>query len=190
MNINRREMIFIGLTLAILLAAWLFILKPREDGMDQMQAQIQEKQRLLEEIETSRPRAIGNLQKDIENLKDVVSGQQARLPQDEKIEKVFEDLSNLAAVNQLRIHQIRTNQTPSNPASEQEHPGIEEQGFLLELEGEFQGVQAFLETLEKQSRILRLDEIRLLRDSKKSEDSTVQANFRLRFFSRKGTKAS
>ena len=108
----------------------------------------------------------------------------------EKIEKVFEDLSNLAAANQLRIHQIRTNQTPSSPAAEQQHPGIEEQGFLLELEGEFQGVQAFLETLEKQPRILRLDEIRLLRDSKKSEDSTVQANFRLRFFSRKGTKAS
>ena len=190
MNISRRELVFMGLTLGILFAAWMLILRPRGKDMDKMQAEIREKERLLEEIETSRPRAIGNLNTDINELNTIVSDQQARLPQGEKIEKIFQDLSNLANNNDLRIHQIRTNQTGPNLMMEEKHPDIEEQGFLLELEGKFQGVQAFLESLEKQPRILHVDELRIQRVSQKSDDSTVHANLRIRVFSRKGAKTS
>ncbi|MBN1555760.1 MAG: type 4a pilus biogenesis protein PilO [Phycisphaerae bacterium] len=189
MNFSKREMIFVGLTLGILFAAWMLILRPRETSMERMQSQIQEKRRLLEEIGTSRPRAIGNLKSDIETLQTIVEEQRIRLPEGENIEKIFRDLSNLAISNQLRIHQIKTNPTTPN-LYEPQRPGIEEQGFNLQLEGEFQGVRAFLEQLEKHSRIFRVDELRIMRNPKETEQSTVQCTLRLRVFSRKETKVS
>lgn len=190
MKTNRRELIFMGLLLGILFAAWMLVLRPRAKDMDRMQAQIQEKQRVLEEIGTSRPRAIGNLKKDIDELQAIVDEQQSRIPRGEKIEKVFQDISDLATTNELRILQIRTNQTTPSAAEEEQIEGMEEQGIVLELEGRFQGIQAFLETLEKQPRIVRVDEIRIVRVSKKVEDQAIQANLRLRVFNRKGATAS
>lgn len=193
MKMNRREMIFLGLTAALLIGAWLLVFRPRRERMDHMESQIMEKKRILEEIATSRPRAIRNLKNDIRELEQIVAEQRSRLPRGEKIEKVFQDLSGLARANDLRIHQIKTSQTsdPSNPAEkEQKETDIEEQGFLLELEGDFTGVQGFLESLEKQPRIVRVDEIRIQRVSPKSGDATVHANLRLRVFSRKGIPTS
>jgi Tfp pilus assembly protein PilO len=187
---NKRELIFLGLMLALLFAAWLFVLRPRGNDMDNMQMQIQEKQRILDELETSRPRAVKNLKSDIAELQAIVADQQARLPKGEKIEKVFQDLSSLATDNDLRIHQIRTNQTTPDLSDEEEPSEIEQQGFVLELEGKFQGIQAFLERLEKQPRILRVDEIRIQRVSKESGDATLNANLRLRVFNRKGAETS
>lgn len=191
MSIHQRKMIFLGLTLGILCAAWLLVLRPREKNIKTLRAQIQEKQRLLEEMKTARPRAMENLREDIRELQAVVARQQDRLPQGEKIEKIFRDLSDLAAAHRLRIHQIRTNPAPAaRLAADVPVTDIEEQGFLLELEGEFRSVQAFLEQLEKQPRLLRLDELRLQRIVQKSGPSTVQANLRLRVFSRKGPQTS
>lgn len=189
MKMNRREWIIVGLMLGLLLAAWLFVLHPRGKDIDLMQAQIREKNRVLEDMETFRPRAVGNLKKDIAELQRIVSDQQARLPRGEKIEKVFQDLSTLAKASDLRIHQIRTNQTTPSPSEEQQSSKTQQQGFVLELEGTFPGIQSFLEQLEKQPRILRVDELRILRVSKESDDA-VHANLNLRVFYRKGAKTS
>ena len=101
-------------------------------------------------------------------------------------------MSNLATDNELRIVQIRTNQTntPNTPDMEEKYPDIEKQGIELVLEGSYQGIQAFLETLEKQPRIVRVAEINLLCDPKIVEGTTVQAKLQLHVFNRKGAKTS
>lgn len=192
MKVNKRELIFMGLLLGILFAAWTLVLRPRSKDMDRMEAQIQEKQRVLDEITTNRPRSLGNLKKDIKELQAIADDQQSRVPQGEKIEKVFQELSNLATDNELRIVQIRTNQTNKLNESdwEEKYPDMEKQGIELVLEGNYQGIQAFLESLEKQPRIVRIAEINLLRDPKNTETSAVQAKLQVHVFSRKGAKTS
>jgi Tfp pilus assembly protein PilO len=184
-------MIFLALMMGTLLAAWYFVLRPRGKNINRLQARIEEKQRLVKEMETSRPRAIGNLKQDIQKLEEIVGDQKVRLPRDEKVEKVFQDLSDIARANDLRIHHIRTSNTAAKSKSkeEQENSPIEEQGFILELEGSFQGVRGFLVSLEKQPRVLYVDDLRIQRVSKESGESTVLATLNLRVFNRKGPKA-
>ncbi len=192
MKVNKRELIFMGLLLGILFAGWTLVLRPRSKDMDRMEAQIQEKQRVLDEITTNRPRALGNLKKDIDELQVIADDQQSRVPQGEKIEKVFQELSSLATDNELRIVQIRTNQTNNINTSdwEEKYPDMEKQGIELVLEGNYQGIQAFLESLEKQPRIVRIAEINLLQDPKNVKASAVQAKLQLHVFNRKGGKTS
>lgn len=189
MNIRRREFVFMGVTLGILCAAWFLVLEPRGQAKGRMESQTQEKQRILHEIETSQPQALRHLKEDVARLEAIVTDHKARLPKEEKVEIVFQELSDLAKAHDLRIHQIRTNDIKPG-LSGMEHPNINEQGFLLELEGKFQGVQAFLEQLEKQPRIIRIDELRLQRMPETSEARVVQASLRLRVFCQKGAETS
>jgi len=188
MKINQRECVFLALTLAILLGAWLGVIRPRNQAAETMLAEMAEKERLLEQLIVSYPRAVDNLEKDIQHLEAILREQTARLPQEENIDDVFRDLSSLARAHHLRMHQMQTH-TRVVSSEEAESNNVAEQGFVLELEGSFSDLYEFLEALENQPRLLRIDELKIQRSKEtdapgETKNPLLRASLRLRTFYR------
>ncbi len=188
MKINQRECVFLALTLAILLGAWLGVIRPRNQAAETMLAEMAEKERLLEQLIVSYPRAVDNLEKDIQHLEAILREQTARLPQEENIDDVFRDLSSLARAHHLRMHQMQTH-TRVVSSEEAESNNVAEQGFVLELEGSFSDLYEFLEALENQPRLLRIDELKIQWSKEtdapgETKNPLLRASLRLRTFYR------
>jgi Tfp pilus assembly protein PilO len=178
MRFGLRETIFVVVLMCIPVSAWWFVLRPMNERKAEMIKEIeanQEKLRALNRVTGT----IGDLQKEIEARRQAIDYFQAKLPSEKEIDRVLEEVWRLAETNRLITKSIRT--LKRKQSSLTSGGGPSEQPIAVQLEGDFHGFYTFLQALENQPRIMRIQEMSLgkLRDA---PEGSVKASFEMFVF--------
>jgi len=161
------------------LMAHLLIYKPRNAQNAQMVNEItakQEKLRALNRVTAT----IGDLQEEIASRREAIAYFQKKLPSEKEIDKVIQEIWRLAEANKLTTKSIRTLNKTSKTASGSV-AGTREQPVVVQLEGAFKGFYTFLQALENQPRIMRIEKLTLATDEKEN-NGRIEATFEMSVF--------
>jgi Tfp pilus assembly protein PilO len=187
MKFGLREIIFIVLLTALPLGAWWLIFRPHNAAEAQMLKQITAKQDRLRELNHTTG-TIGDLKREIEDLQKAVAFFQSKLPSEKEIDKVLQEVWNLAEANQLTTKSIRTADKPGDTFASPSGPHAE-QMIQMTLEGDFRGFYGFLLALENQPRIMRIRKMKMVTPDKASP-GYVQVTFEMSIFFERADKDS
>ncbi len=181
MKLGMRELVFALVLMAIPLGAWQFIFKPRNQADQEARAQIEVKQQRLRAVNYATAN-IGDLQKEISSLQSAIEYFQSKLPNEKEIDKVLQEVWQMAERSQLVTKSIRTLQRTGAP---RDAGGPNEQPISMQLEGDYMGLYAFMQALENQPRIMRIRSM-TVRKPDKGPQGAVQATFIMSIFFEQG----
>lgn len=179
MIFGMRQMIIMGVLLAVPLSSYFLVFKPQNTEIVRAKAEVEMKLKTLDKLreETSRSQ---DLQKANDELKRSIEQIEQRLPTDKEVDSVLRDVANIAGRNGLRIPKFvrSNNKIPAGIAQEQQ--------LEVEIVGDFDGFYQFLLDLEKLPRITRLPDFKILRTEETdknsdsaSKDGLMKANLTL-----------
>ena len=179
MKVGLREIVFLVLLVAIPVGSWQWIFRPRALHNDLILQEIQVRQEKLRELNKATA-TIGNLKKEIVSLQEAINFFQSKLPNEKEIDKVLREVWLVAEANNVVTKSIRVLKRgrqellvgPSGP---------QEQVISMELYGDFMGFYAFLQAMENQPRIMRIQKMTLATPAD-SSPGMVQANLILSIF--------
>ena len=146
MKFRLREAVFTALLLVILVGTWWFVLRPNSRRNAEMIAQIAAKQEKLRELNQATG-TIGDLKGEIASLDKAIHFFQSKLPNEKEIDKVLQEVWQMAERSQLVTKSIRTLQRTGAP---RDAGGPNEQPISMQLEGDYMGLYAFMQALENQ----------------------------------------
>ena len=153
MRIGLRELIFILLLLAMPVAAYFFVFKPRNEQMIQVQSEIHRKRAKLDQLNAAL-RNVDDLGQEIDRLSKTVALFEEKLPAQREVEVILKQVWELAAKHQLTPKSVRTDK-PVTAANFAEQP------IRMNINGDFDGFYSFLLDLEKLNRITQMKQMRL-----------------------------
>jgi len=180
MKFGAREAIFSVVLLAIPVGAWWFVFRPRNARDAAMLNQIEGKQAKLRQLNRVTG-TMGNLKKEIKSLEEAVGFFQSKLPNEKEIDRVLQEVWNLAELNKLTTKSIRTvERSPDNCFTPAGGPHSE-QPIRMRLEGNFRGFYAFLLALENLPRIMRIQQM-TLKKLPKAPEGHMSAEFVMSVF--------
>ncbi len=186
MKFGTREIVFIIILAAIPVGAWWFVLRPANIRNDEMMKQIETRQQKLQAMNRATA-TIGNLKVEIASLEDAIKFFHSKLPSEKEIDKVLQEVWRLAEANKLTTKSIRTLKTVTGTVTLADPDGpYAEQPISMQLEGPFAGFYGFLLALESQPRIMRIQQMDIIKVDTQGEgyiraDCTVSV-----FFERSG----
>src|SRR5207237_272995 len=97
---------------------------------------------------------ISDLEKKIADLQSAIAFFESKLPQEKEIDKILQELWQMAEANALQTKTIKT-------LKSERAGGYSEQPIQMTLSGDFHGFYSFLLQLEKLSRITRVSQLKL-----------------------------
>jgi type IV pilus assembly protein PilO len=155
MRFGIREIIFLIVLLAVPVASFIYVFKPRNEQITSAQVEVEQKEMRLNQLRemTTRLEDIG---REIERGRDSIEVIEAKLPSQQDVEVVLEQVWQLAKANHLAVRSVKS-QKMVDSATYRELP------LKMILEGSFDGFYEFLLELENISRITRVHEMKLLR---------------------------
>ena len=182
MKFGLRETVFIILLMGIPVATWWFVFRPRNAREAELINRIEAKQKKLQALNRTTG-TIGDLQKEIQSLEEAVAYFQTKLPSEKEIDKVLKEVWLLADSNNLTTKSIRTRERRNSKATGQAKQRTEhaEQPIFMELEGDYMGFYSFLQAVENQPRIMRVQKINLSK-LKKGAVGQVQVELEMSIF--------
>jgi Tfp pilus assembly protein PilO len=185
MKLGLREILFIAMLLAIPVAAWRLVFEPQNHRNAELVKQIEARQERLRELNQTIA-IMGDLRKEIESLEQAVKFFQSKLPNEKEIDKVLQEVWRLAEGNQLIAKSIRTLAPGTDKTPITGIAGPHEQLIAMQLEGDFRGFYAFLQSLENQPRIMRIKKM-TMEKLKGGPEGHIQTKFDMSiFFERSG----
>ena len=184
MKLGLREIVFVALLMLIPLGAWWFIYRPNGVANSQMLRQIDAKRAKLQSLNKATG-AIGDIKQEIASLEKGIDYLRAKLPSEKEIDKVLKEVWLLAEGNQLTTKSIRALQKNANgaapsPNSASAALAYSEQPIDMQLEGSFRGYYTFLQSLENQPRIMRIQKMTL--HKAKGPEGQVRADFSMSIY--------
>lgn len=168
MRFGAREIMLVGLLVALPVAAWWFIFRPQNRRDAALRVEITARQDKLRALNRATA-TIGNLQKEIVSLQEAIAFFQSKLPGEKEIDRVLRETWRMAERNRLITKSIRTldrNRPGGFTAASGPHA---EQSIMIQLEGDFLGFYAFLQALEAQPRIMRILDMAITKPPKGAE---------------------
>lgn len=179
MKLGLRELTFVVILLAIPAGAWWFVFRPHSARNAEMRQEIQVKQEKLKALDRATA-TIGNLKEEIAALTKAVAFFESKLPSEKDIHKVLQEVWRLAEANRLITKSIRTldDKMAGFTTAASAH---REQPIAVKLEGDFKGLYAFLQALERQPRILRVHQMKLTKP-KEAPQGHVNAELTMSVF--------
>lgn len=160
MKIGIRELILVACLVAMPLGAWWFAFRPQNAQVEAIGEQIavkQDKLRTLNQMTAT----IGDLEKEIEALHEALAFFESKLPSEKEIDKVLQETWQLAEANRLTTKSIRTMSRDQDSRFTLAGGPHAEQPIAVHLVGDFDGLYAFLQALEAQPRIMRVQTLNL-----------------------------
>ncbi len=153
MRFGQPQLLFFFVLLAVPIASFIYVFKPRNDEIRQAKKEIEGKQGKLDKLA-----AIQQQLKDvglaIERGRESIELIEAKLPSQRDVEGILEQVWQLASRNGLVQKSVK-GERPVAAAGYKELP------LKVVMEGEFGGFYAFLLELENLQRITRLHKLRL-----------------------------
>ena len=163
MRFGFRELVFLVVLLAVPVASWWYVFKPRNAEILQAHREIEVKQAKLDKLREVAKR-IDDIGLAIEKGREAVELVEAKLPNREQVEDILENVWQLAKRNHLILKSIKS-EKPVPAALYMEQP------LRMVVTGRFDGFYQFLLEMENLSRITRVPRMKLERlDSSSGPD--------------------
>ena len=155
MRFGLRELIFLVVLLAVPVASWWYVFKPRNTEILQARMEIEIKQTKLDKLREVAKR-IDDIGLAIEQGREAVELIEAKLPNRDQVEDILEKVWQLAKRNHLSLKSVK---------SEKPVPATlyMEQPLRVSMTGRFDGFYQFLLEMENLSRITRVPRMKLER---------------------------
>lgn len=191
MRLGIREFIFFVVLLAVPVASFFYVFKPRNVQIAQARSEIALKQSRLDTLAAVAAK-IDDIGLEIEKGRESVQMIEAKLPNAQDVEGILEQVWQIAKRNKLTVKSVKSDK--SVPAAM-----YMEQPLKVQMEGEFDGFYQFLLELENLPRITRVHQLKLERavaqTSAKAQNTpppgSMKAGFTLSiYFQTEETKAS
>ncbi len=169
MKFGARELIFLIVLLAMPMSSYWFVFKPQNEEIAQARKEIEQKELMLDKLEaaTSEARALASR---IEEIEDGIGMVEARLPSDKEVDRVLQQVSDLARDNSLKVPRFKTLKTV-NSGKYKEKP------IEVKMQGDFNDFYVFLLEIERMERIIRVPDLTLERAEER--DGSMDAQFTL-----------
>lgn len=162
MKLTPRELVFLALLFAIPLGMWFFVLKPRNKSIKELELDSTKKEQTLQTLQLARLSAEKRLTDESSELEQTMSRMQQRLPEPGDSSKILDDISQEVS----RLNLVQKIYTPYYPIKAGKRDDVLKVAVLpisLQLEGSFSGIYQFLQKLEKDKRIIHIDQLHIER---------------------------
>jgi type IV pilus assembly protein PilO len=153
MRFGIREVIFILVLLAVPVASFWYLFKPRNQQISQASEEIKIKQAQLEKLNTVLSR-IPDLGKAIDEGRTAINDIEKKLPYADDVEGILERVWQISRENRLLVKSVKS-EKPVPYARYMELP------LKTVIEGEFDGFYQFMLELEALPRITRINQLKL-----------------------------
>lgn len=184
MKIGLRELVVVALLIAVPVGAWWYVFRPRNARDAELRAQIAERQEKLQALNRATA-TIGDLQRQITSLKEAIGFFHSKLPSEKEIDRVLQEIWRMAESNKLLTKSIRTLKRKDSWRFTAAAGPHAEQPIMIQLEGDFLGFYAFLQALENQPRIMRIQDM-VLKKPAKGPEGHMKARFVMTIFFERG----
>lgn len=155
MRFGFRELIFIVVLVAVPVVSLVYVFKPRNEEIRQAQDEIQVKQARLDRLAEVTSQ-IDDLGLELERGRESIAVIEAKLPNEQDVEGIFEQVWQIATNNGLTVKSIKTDK--ARPAAR-----YRELPLKMIVEGDFDGYYQFLLELENLPRITRIFDMKITR---------------------------
>jgi len=186
MKFGLREIVFLVLLMLIPVGAWWFVFRPQNALNAKMRSQIESRQAKLRELNKSMT-TIKDLEKQIGELTKAIDFFQSKLPNQKEIDKILQDIWNLAKSNDLHTESIRALVCSDKTGFVDEGAPQGEQPIAVHLTGGFRGFYAFLLALENQPRIMRIRKM-TVETKDNAPKGQIEAEFEMSIFFEQGSE--
>lgn len=180
MRLGLREILLVAMLIAMPLGAWWQVFRPRNMRDAELRVRIEEKQWKLQALNRATA-TIGDLEREITSLEDGLRFFQSKLPSEKEIDRVLQEIWRMAEANDLVTKSIRTTSRKESRRFTGATGPHAEQPIILQLEGDFMGFYAFLQALENQPRIMRVQDM-TLKKLLKGREGRMQVTFVMSIF--------
>ena len=172
MKIGIREILFVLVMLGILAGSYVFAFSRADVERKALREDTRLKQKALAEL-TVATAGVDDLKRKAGELQQAIEFFKSKLPQEREMDKILDELSNIAYENNLKTKTIK-------PLKIERSPGYSEQPISMSLSGDFGGVYQFLLQLERLPRVTRVMQMSLhknQRDGEVTADMTLSVYF-------------
>jgi len=168
-----RQSAFVALVLAVPVTAYFTVFMPQNERIEEVRADIREKELMLEKLElvTGRASDLASANREIESAAlDIES----RLPNTREVDVVLEQVADLALASDLELEKVKAG-APTPSAKYREQP------LEMTVRGDFESFYTFLVELEKLDRLTRLPDMHITRLDRDG-DGALEAKFTLSIY--------
>lgn len=173
MRFGIRQLIFLGVLLAVPLASFFMVFQPQNRDITRAKGEIGVKRAMLEKLRTATAQN-SDLEKSNAEMKTAISAIEARLPSDKEVDMVLRDVAQTAARCGLKLPKFQKTDKALAAGLAVEQP------LSVELTGDFDGFYKFLLELEKLPRITRIPDLKVTRAP--DTDGNLKAEFTLSIY--------
>ncbi len=173
MKIGIKEILFLGLLIAIPVLSYFQVFKKNDARLAQQQQELQTKEQKLSQLVKAADQ-IEDLEHEIDSLGNALQFFEDKLPDQHEIHKVLEQVTHIADDKMLDTRLFKTG-APNPWANYYEQP------IEMEVYGNFDAFYQFLLDLEKLPRITRVKELVLKKDSKHEGNTNVEMTISIFF---------
>ena len=180
MRMGLREVIFLVVLLVVPVASYFYVFQPRNREINQAQREVEIKQAKLDKLREVADK-IDDIGLAIEKGRAAIELVEAKLPSQQDVEVILEDVWQLARKARLNVKSVKSENTV--PAAL-----YMEQPLKVVMEGHFNGFYQFLMDLENLPRITRIHQMTLKRETSKGTrerertPSVMKAEFTLSIY--------
>lgn len=161
MRFGVREFLFVLLLLAMPVAAYVLVFRPRNIQIAEARLEISQKQDKLERLRAA-TKNITDLDQEIQQLAETIQLFEQKLPAEREVEVILKQVWELAEAHKLIPKSVRTDK-PVTAAHYAELP------IRMIITGNFDGFYGFLLDLEKLRRITRMPQMKIVKASREEE---------------------
>lgn len=172
MNSSVRKLVFFVLVVGMAFASYQYMIMPANRELNAQQEKLVQKKAKLRELQNA-PSVVEDIEEQLVRLEKSIEILESKLPSEDQIHTVLEDVTVIAQKNGLHPKSIRTLRQKSKS-------GYIEQPIKMELNGNFNSYYSFLLALEKLDRITKIRELTLTKDP--AREGYSKANFVLSIF--------
>jgi len=172
MRFGPRELLILLVLIAMPLASYWYVFRPRNEVIEQAKLEIQHKEQMLQKLSEATART-ADLAAANEEIKKGIEVIESRLPSDREVDRILQQIADLARSHDLRLPKFKTDK-PVPYASYNELP------LEVKITGEFEAFYAFMLDLENIERITRVPELDVSRADK--EEGQMEATFTLSIY--------
>ncbi|MFM9958911.1 MAG: type 4a pilus biogenesis protein PilO [Phycisphaerales bacterium] len=172
MKFGLRELLLLLVLLAMPVCAWWFVFRPVNGEIITARSEIAQKERTLEKLSIATKQS-ADLAKSNAEVAQAIGLIEARLPTGKEVDKILEQVANLARQSNLEIPKVKA----AKPVAASKYM---EQPLDMTIVGDFDNFYAFLLKLEQLDRITRLLNMKLIRQDK--AEGAMQATFTLSIY--------
>ncbi len=177
MRFGFREIIFLIVLLAVPAVSLFYVFQPRNNDIKQALEEIQVKRARLDRLAQVTEK-IDDIGLAIEQGRESIAMIEAKLPSEQDVEGILDEVWQITAGNRLTVKSVKTNKTV--PAAKYRELPLE-----LIVEGKFDGFYEFLLELENLPRITRIHQLKIQRATSRSQDDPegiMKAEFTLSIY--------